>query len=269
MAGKELKRHLSDETLKEKIQTSFDKVHAEDMLKEKTKRFLSSEIQKRKNIRKLTRIRIAVSCASFIFLMVTGGFIYNLYYIASAYIDIDVNPYIELTLNYYNRVIDAKPHNSDAAVILQNADVNHKTYNQAVEILLDNMIKHGHLKQDALLSATVQASNSNMEKELLEGLQNTVSGLLTSRHSTAETNFFVVTQDIRYNAHCYNISPAKYIAISELQEIDPSATFESCAEHSISEIRHYFTEGHICNHHGNESPDTTHEHGIGHVCNDH
>ena len=46
-----------------------------------------------------------------------------------------------------------------------------------------------------------------------------------------------MSEEVRDCAHDHNLSPAKYLAITQLQEVDPSASYDRCAEHSISEIK--------------------------------
>jgi hypothetical protein len=72
---------------------------------------------------------------------------------------------------------------------------------------------------------------------MLKQLNRIIGASLSGHHSDARAEIFPVTSDIRENAGEHHISPAKYLAISELQELDPTVTFEECAGHSIGAIR--------------------------------
>lgn len=243
--------------MENKLYDVFDKIHAEDALKEKTAEFLHKQIQKQGGSRKASpmhHMRFAIVCVSSLLFLLAGGLSYNLYFSPSAYVDMDVNPSIELTLNRFDRVIEANPYNDDGAGILQEVNVRHKTYEEAVQMLLATMIDQEYMTQDGAVSLTVQAGDNNAEKELLEGLLATVSASLASHHLSAAADIFAVSQEVKDCAHEYNLTPAKYIAITQLQEVDSTATFEGCGEHSISEIRQLI-EGHGLEHHGDPLSD--------------
>ena len=64
---------------------------------------------------------------------------------------------------------------------------------------------------------------------------------------------YAVSKRLKKKSHHLNVTPAKYLAIKELQKVDQTATVEKCRDHSISEIKDYTKqceEGHE-NSHGN------------------
>lgn len=242
--------------MNERLKSTFDKIHAEDALLDKTAGFLQSEISKRSSVYRSPRVKLAAVCAAFVLLLVGGFFSHNLYYEASAYVDLDVNPSIEITVNRFGRVLETLPHNSDGEKILQELDVRHRTYEQAVRALLDEMFLQGYLAEDGLVSVTVQTGRSGAEEKMLEEIKAAISALLSTRSFSVSSDVFAVSQEVRDRAHEYDISPAKYLAITQLQEVDPTATFENCAGHSISEI-HKLTEEHSGRHHGSAQADNS------------
>lgn len=149
----------------------------------------------------------------------------------------DVNPSIALSLNRFGFVLKASPYNDDGAAILENMDVRHKSCEQAVELLLTEMLRQGYVKEDGLVSVTIQTENNSAQEKMLGKIRASVDTLLDSHHSTASADVFAVSEEVRDCAHDHNLSPAKYLAITQLQEVDPSASYDRCAEHSISEIK--------------------------------
>lgn len=234
--------------MENKLHNTFDKIHAESALKEKTAVYLRNEMQKRSRPVRTLGMRLAVVCASLAAVLSLGGFSYNLYFTESAYVDMDVNPSIALTLNRFDRVLDAAPYNDDGAAILQNMDVRHQSCEQAVESLLTEMIRQGYLKTDGLVTVTIQTDSDHAQQKMLGEIQESIDSLLVSQNAEALTDVFPVSGEVRDCAHDYNLSPAKYLAITQLQEVDPGASYEQCAEHSISEIRQ-LTEEHCNGHH--------------------
>lgn len=241
--------------LNEKVFNIFDKVHAEEELKKKTADYLSMEIRKREKARKRKGWKFAVAFASLAIFLLCGRFSYKIYFIPSAYIDIDVNPSIELTLNSFGRVIRSSAYNGDGERILNEVHVCYADYNDAVEKLLTAMAANGYFERDGLLSVTVQAKETSRESSILDHLQETIDTCSQNHHYHTVADVSAVTEEVKACANKEHLSPAKYLAIQDLLEIDSSASFKECRKHSIHELRQLVRE-HTCHH---ESEDTLQE----------
>lgn len=238
-----------------RLKSALNKVYAEDALMEQTAARLSAEIR-RGHRRKVTRFRLAAACASLLVFFALGGLSLNLYLTPSAYIDVDVNPSIELITNRFGRVIGEHAYNDDGQRILAEVSVRNLGYSEALDRLIGAMKRDGYLGQDALVSVTVQTQDS----ALLRDVQASVNTALQSHHLAAEADVFAVTQDVKATAGEHHLSPAKYLAITKLQQVDPTATIEGCRDHSISELRQFaqeHTEDHksVDNEHDDEQED--------------
>lgn len=230
------------------IKKAFDGIRAEETLKANTLLYLQSEMQKRESVRVRNPVRrFAVALASIAVIIFSGVFSYNLYFSPNAYIDVDVNPSVELVLNRFNRVIDAHAYNEDGEHVLAGLSLRHKSYNDALIALIYAINQNGYIKDDGLVSVTLQADGK--ETELLSGIQTSVANYLTEYHHGTQIDVFSVNGETRSQAAKQGVSPAKYLAIQELIEVDPTATVDSCRSHSISEIKQ-LTREHAGNHHG-------------------
>ena len=218
------------------LYNAIGKIHASEALKAKTERYVLEEINKRNQAKAHSHFRFAAVFSAIFLLIIFSGVSYHLYFIPAAYVDMDVNPSVGLTLNRFDRVIGVHAYNEDGAVVLSGADVRFRSYKDPAGILLDAIIANGFLLEDGLVSLTVQ-SRSGADDILLAQLEQVVSAILLNHHANAHTDIFSVSSEVRTNAHEHHVSPAMYIAISELQEVDPTATFESCAGHSITQVR--------------------------------
>lgn len=220
----------------------FDKVKASPELKEKTRQYLHSQAEGEQGIaipapRKRSRLpRVALALAAAL-VVALSGFGYYHYIAPIAYLDLDVNPSLSLQLNRAETVLRAAAYNDSGAEILAKVDVSGLPYDEAVQRLLGEMIAQGYLQRGGLVAATVQAANTSAEQRLLSGLDAAVSTTLHSHHAQAETDVFAVDESVRQSAAGYSISPAKYLAIEELLELDDNASFEGCVGHSLGEIR--------------------------------
>ena len=223
--------------MKNELHGSLDKIHADDDLKERTAHYLSMEINKRNASRKHPRFRLAFVCTAFLIFTVLGGLAYYLNFTSIAYVDVDVNPSIGLTLNRFNRVIKTQAYNDAGTTILSDANIRFKTYNEATQILLDKIISNGYLFNDGLVSVTVQVNSDKKEADMLGLLNQVVNSSLLENHVAVQTDVFPVSSDVRIRAHEHHVTPAKYLAVSELQTVDPTVTLEGCAGSSIGEIK--------------------------------
>lgn len=218
-----------------KFQNALKEVKAEEQLKESTYAFLQNKVYMKK--KRVTYKRFALALAAFTIILFIGIFSYNLYFSKTAYIDIDVNPSIELTLNRFDRVIGAHAYNDDGQKLLDAVDIQHMTYKEALGILIDQMAEKGYLQDTSLFTATLQMVNGDNEAQLLDALKAYLDSVLQGNEETLKEDIFIVDSDTKSHSHSQNLTPAKYLAILELQAYDPTATFESCRDHSISDIK--------------------------------
>lgn len=234
--------------MKDRIKSAFDSIQAEDSLKTTTLRHLREKTQKNTRPRSYYNIRrLAAIAVCFVFVLSAGLFSYNLYFTKAAYIDLDINPSLALAINRFDRVIDIETYNADADKLLLNLNLRHKKADAVMNELIAAAAKTGYLRQDGLVSVTVQ-SFSGYDEKLLTDMQANVNASVSHHHSAAQTDVFSVDKDTRKTAHGLHISPAKYLAIKALQEVDSTASVEQCKNHSIGEIRR-LTQEHGKNHH--------------------
>lgn len=239
--------------LTENIKTAFVGIQAEDSLKENTLRGLHEKMQTQAKPRTYINVRrLATMAACLILVLFSGVFSYNLYFTETAYIDLDINPSLELTINRFDRVIGVEAYNTDAEALLSSLNLRHKNVDSAIDEIIAAAAQTGALEREGLVSVTVQ-SLSGDEAQLLESVQAGVSTSV-SHHGSAAVDVFSVDSDTRTAAHDLHISPAKYLAILELQAVDPSATIEECSDHSIGEIKQR-TQAHSEGGHHDESSD--------------
>lgn len=221
--------------MEHKILKAFDTISADEKLKENTLK--SIEKQKlSKKVPSMTR-RLAAVMVSFCILIFAGGFSFHIYSTPDAYVDIDVNPSIELTLNRFNRVIRTHAYNDDGERILSGIHLWNQTSEKALTALIAAMQQEGYLDNRSLLSITVQSGSNS---QLLEAIHTYISCTVEDHHITdMEQDIYSIDIETKKLAQELNLSPAQYLAIRDLQEIDPAITFEECKNNSIRELREY------------------------------
>ena len=237
------------------IKKSFDGIHAEDKLKSNTTKYLQEEIKKRtKSSRDYPFKGYVATFASIIILFISGIFPYKLYFTPVTFVDVDINPSIELILNRFDRIIGTHAYNEDGNTIIAGISLTHKNYDDALIILVENITKQGYLQNEILVSITLQTNDKSREANLLNSIQAGIENYMLGHHHTAQVDVFSVSSDTRNHSHKHGISPAKYLAIQELMGVDPTVSMESCQNHSIREIKQLLREH--GNHHGNDFDST-------------
>ena len=237
--------------MKNDIRRSFEKIKSEEGLKQSTRESVLNKLnEKPKPRRNFQRFSLAVAAAAFIFFIGAGSF--QMYFSESSYIDMDVNPSIELSVNRFDRVIRMSAYNKDGKEVLSELNLKHKSYKDAVALILKKIKEKGYLKQNGMISVTVQGKDREKASEI-KTLQTEIDQCISEHGGRQNVEVYAVSKRLKKKSHHLNVTPAKYLAIKELQKVDQTATVEKCRDHSISEIKDYTKqceEGHE-NSHGN------------------
>jgi hypothetical protein len=246
--------------MNERIKMAFDVIHAEEALKQNTLQYLKKEAARRgekKPRRKVFHPAAALACC--MILAVFGLFSYRMYFSEVMYVDVDINPSVELSVNRFNRVIGVYGYNADSEDLLARLTLKHKLYDQAVTLLTRASMESGFLADGGLVSVTLQSNRSSSYDNALKTMETCILSVAQNHHASVRIQASVVDSETREHAHALNLSPAKYLAILALQDVDPTASMESCREHTMEEI---YTLTQECGkgHHGQG------HHGEGHHC---
>lgn len=198
--------------------------------------------------RRHPKVRHMVAYAACLLLALLSGLLsYRLYFTESAYIDLDINPSLGLAINCFDRVIGAEAYNADGEALLLGLDYRHKNVDDFIGELIARAAGSGALQREGLVSVSVQPVSGD-GAQILERIQADVSEAV-SHHGGALVDVFPVDGDTGAAARALHISPAKYLAILELQELEPDVTVDECLDHSVREIRQRIRTHHEQGHH--------------------
>ena len=188
----------SDRQLRDALSGAFDKVHAPKQLKMRTVEMIEAQrmrqtdgvvdqadaadgqvdvaddasIPTKKKIRVITSLRAKIAlaaCAVLIALGIGGGA--YVYQTPVAYVGIDINPSIELGVNYFDRVVSAEGDNADGQDILSEINVVGMTYEEALASLNDSLTNKGYLTANAAVAVTVMCDDDSRCSNLEEASQ--------------------------------------------------------------------------------------------------
>lgn len=173
------------------------------------------------------RALTAAACVAVAALCVLGV---RLYFTPAAYVGIDVNPSLELSVNTFGLVVDAQPLNDDAGAVLEGLALEGKPYDQALDQLANEGLS-SYLSEDAYLEVSVTSSDEGLAQRL-QGESD--AWLQTTGCSGACSR---VDEATREQAHHAGMGVGKYRAACDLAKLDPSVEPEDCAHMSMRELR--------------------------------
>lgn len=232
-----------------RVREAFDAVRADDELREKTFELVRARAQegpagttapsrpRAAASRRLTLagapVRLAVAACLALALVLGGGS--WVYLTPTALVSVDVNPSVELGVNRFDRVVSSKGMNDDGRALLESVDVWNLTYDEAVDALLDSEVVAQVLDDDGVAEVTVASSEDGQGTRLLEGVEACTAG-------RDNTYCRAATEQEAAEAHEAGLSCGRYLALVELQSLDPGITADDVRDMSMREIRDLIAE---------------------------
>ena len=143
-------------------------------------------------------------------------------------ITIDINPTVEIEVNEKNNVVNIRPLNLDAALLLEE---NEDLINQDVYLTLDVIIEMA--SNAGYLTDNVEINVVNERQKVEDSL-----GAKIKSHYQNHNNVTVseATKDIKEKAKTYKVSVGKMKLIEELIKINPELTIDKAKKLSIKEL---------------------------------
>jgi len=164
-----------------------------------------------------------------------GIYAYNMPY---NYINIDINPSVEFTVNIFNMVLDAEGLNNDGKELLKKYNYKHLKIDKVIEESLKAAVQEGFLgesNENAVL-ITVSGKNydklSNIQKELVNAANVTLEQYKVQSEVVTEK----VTLAERNNAKELGISPGKLVLIEKLKEKKPDIEIDEYKKKPVKDI---------------------------------
>lgn len=209
------------------LKAAFDTVHAPEALKKSTHDSLHRRLNRR-TILFPPRVPAYFAAAACLMLLFFGG--YHLYFTPTSVISIDINPSLELSVNRFDRVIRAEGYNQDGVQLVQTLDLVHRSYEQAVDEVLNSDSVVSCLAQDEFLSIAV------VENDAVQG-QKILDYVSACTAQTPNSHCYGVRQEEVSQAHTLGLSYGKYQAYLEIKDLLPHITPEEFSSMTMREIR--------------------------------
>lgn len=213
-----------------KIKDAFGSIKAEPELMESTLAYVLASAKRKKNPGGRLARGLSLVAASIFAVLVIAGL--NIYSRETAYVSIDANPSIELSLNRFDRVLEAVPQNEDGERVLSSTDLKNLNYSDALSRIIKAEQELGYLDNADMVFA-VQSDDAGQREALMRESEAYASNAVGAQHTAC----YAVDSGEWEAAHLHGISAGKYKAIEELQQYDPTVTVEDYSHHSMRDIR--------------------------------
>lgn len=212
--------------MNEKLKETFDRIHADEELKNNTKTFLAQKTQQYKKTY-VKNFRSLVSAAACLLFLLLGG--HWLYFTPTATISIDINPSIELGINRFNKVISVNSYNDDGQILADSLKIKFTDYTSAIQQILDNKHIAALLSGDEVMTIVITGPDGNQSLKILSDVE-------SRTEKQGNTYCYCAHSEGMEEAHEMGLSYGKYMAFLELQALDPSITPENIRDMTMREI---------------------------------
>lgn len=213
--------------MRDNIKAAFDRVHAGEALKARTRRYVYARTGGYRQRAPRFALVAAVACA---LVLLSGGGAYCAYAVPVAAISMDVNPSVQLEVNLLDRVIRATGYNDDGIALLDGLDLTHMAYPDALNALLEDETLAACLQAGEELVITV-VSGSEQRSAAIQSCIVARTGIAPEQiHCSGHR------EDIA-DAHAAGLSCGKYQAYLAWLALDPTVTVEDVQGLTMREIR--------------------------------
>ncbi len=188
----------------------------------------------------------AAACLLLVGILAGAG--WHLWQQPAAFVGVDVNPSLELTVNAFDRVVKATAINDDGATVLDALSLEGRSYEEAFATLMDSEAMAPYLAKDAFVDVNITTQDNALASELQAQSDAVLAGhpYQGACHHADEAT--------REAAAAAGMGVGRYRAACELAELDDSVSVDDCAAMTMRELHDAID--HLCE-------DESHDHGSG------
>lgn len=164
-----------------------------------------------------------------------GAYAYNTPY---NYVNLDINPSLEFTVNVFEVVLDARGINRDGKELLNNNKYEHLKIDKAVGEFIEAAVDGGFLEEskENIIMITLSGKNYDNLSTIQEKLVKTANVYLEKDEVRSEVVTEKVTLAKRESAEELSISPGKLVLIEKLKEENPDIELEEFKDKPVKDI---------------------------------
>jgi hypothetical protein len=204
------------------------------------------------------RIRTAAVAVVIFMLLSLGGYgIYD-YTRAVAFVTLDINPSIELSINRYERVIDIRGLNTDGSnIVSKSRPVKNLRVEDALKVLLEEAVSEDYLdtgsstvlltvsgkqkiEPDNFKAKIRDAAESQLESMAAENSEKEEMGIAGAQSISSNKHVMVIVKTTTPQKHSeakkMNMSQGKLLLYDKLKKVKPDVTLDDVKKASVSQV---------------------------------
>lgn len=165
-------------------------------------------------------VRWGTGIAAALVLFATGAFAYTT---PDAYISVDVNPSVEISINMFDRVLDVKAVNDDGEELLSAISLTHMSIEKAMEQLTEKLMEENYITNDENGGVIITTSGEDPIKaeKLAARLEAKVRQCIDEEGKTALVEAEAVGLERVQEAEKLGVTPGKLNLVEKLVKSSP------------------------------------------------
>jgi len=226
----------------DRLRSYLDKIKADEELKEHTRdevRKYAYEKAMQKNKRTVVNMkRTFITAAAVAICAVIGFFGYTMYNTPVNYISLDINPSVEIGLNYFDRVVSIEGINEDGELLVSGLELKRMSVQEALGELVRQASEDEYISGDGstVIALTAESNDEQKAEKLQQRSEEGVKNALKAGNVSAIIYTNCSDLSLRTQAKEMGVSPGKFKLIQTLQTLEPEAEAESFTDTKVSEI---------------------------------
>lgn len=153
-----------------------------------------------------------------------------------AYINVDINPSLELGINKEGKVVETIGLNDDGKKLLEKVQVSGISVQEAIEKLTAGAIAEKYLEPDKGNNILITVSSDKKLPAQVKELEKEVQKVLQEKNIVAQAATVEVPAVIHNKAREANVSAGKYVVFMEAVEEGLEVSLDDLRENSISNV---------------------------------
>ena len=215
--------------MNDRIREAFAAVHAEEALKESTRAFAAERTAGYRRRGRPTAARLVMAAAACLaVLVVLGG--WRVYFTPTASVSIEINPWVELSVNRFDRVIAVSGRNDEGAALAEELDLRFLSCDEAIQTVLADTEVAALLAENAVMDIAVTGADEAQCGRLLSQAESCTAGWDSAHCYHAGSEEAAAAREA-------GLSLGKYRMYQALQALDPAITAEEVRDMTMSQLQ--------------------------------
>ncbi len=184
-------------------------------------------------------IKSVLVAASFLLFFLTSVLLYQgSVNRVAAYITMDINPSLEISVDSKSLVIDVTCLNEEATRLVKPGEYKGKSLDYTIAAIIDKSVEQKFLKpgEENLIVTTISPVDDKAEPVDGKALGRLVEQSATARECPVQVRVYTASGEIRKKAKNTGISSGRYLIYKEMKKQDPSVKIDDVKKDSIKKL---------------------------------